>query len=148
MSVRFTSCLTVVRVRSRLNVSLPRSKFMLLKIVRNALGMLIVFFDWLTRPKKTKRDPESQARAQAALEGHTLYQLYACPFCVKTRRAVHRLGVNVTTRDINKDPQNRISLQQGGGQVKVPCLRIDSAEETQWMYESSEIIQYLESKVA
>ncbi len=121
---------------------------MLLKFVRNALGMLIVFLDWLTRPKAVKRDPESQAKAQSALDGHSLYQLYACPFCVKTRRAVHSLGVNVDTRDINKDPQNRIALQQGGGQVKVPCLRIDANGETTWMYESNDIIQYLQSKVA
>lgn len=120
---------------------------MILKFVRNALGLIIVFFDWVSRPKPIQRNAEDQVNAQARLEGHSLYQFFACPFCVKTRRAIHTLGVNVELRDINKEAHHRQDLEQGGGKVKVPCLRIDEGENTRWMYESSDIIDYLNANV-
>ena len=121
---------------------------MILKVLRNAMGLPIVFFDWLTRPTPIRRSTEDQQTAQAALNGHALYQLYACPFCVKTRRAVHTLGVDLEARNINKHPHFRAELEQGGGRVKVPCLRIEREGDVQWMYESKDIISYLESRVA
>ena len=35
-------------------------------------------------------------------------------------------------------------LELNGGKVQVPCLRIDSAGEVSWLYESNDIINYLE----
>jgi glutaredoxin len=121
---------------------------MILKLTRNALGLIIVFFDWLSRPKPVQRTQEHQAKAQDALTGHSLYQFYACPFCVKTRRAVHGLGVYLEARNINKQPQHRADLQAGGGRVKVPCLRIEDNNEVRWLYQSKEIIAYLEQRIA
>ena len=35
----------------------------------------------------------------------------------------------------------------GGGDLKVPCLRVEDGQgEVQWMYESGEIIGYLEGR--
>lgn len=121
---------------------------MLLKFIRNALGLIIVFFDWLTKPKVAIRSAEEQQAAQQAMEGHSLYQFYACPFCVKTRRAIRALGITVEERDINKNPEHRSELEVGGGRVKAPCLRIDNGEGVQWMYESNDIIAYLEQRVS
>lgn len=84
-------------------------------------------------------------REAAAL---SLYQFHACPFCVKTRRAIHRLNVPVAIRDAKGDPLARAELQAGGGKVKVPCLRIEEAGGTRWMYESNDIIAYLEQRYA
>lgn len=107
---------------------------MFLKFARNALGLIIVFFDWLTKPKATSRNETDQSKAQVAVQGHSLYQLYACPFCVKTRRAIHQLGVDIEPRDINKKDQYRHELDTEAGRVKVPCLRIDDGDKTSWMY--------------
>ncbi len=41
----------------------------------------------------------------------------------------------------------RKQLESGGGRIKVPCLRIENEEQVRWMYESKEIISYLESRV-
>ncbi|WP_193678902.1 MULTISPECIES: glutathione S-transferase N-terminal domain-containing protein, partial [Gammaproteobacteria] len=46
------------------------------------------------------------------------------------------------------DPQARQALLEGGGKVKVPCLRIEENGQVRWMYESSEIIAYLEGRFA
>ena len=119
---------------------------MLIKLVRNALGAVIVFFDWVSRPKSIQRTPDEQSRIQSAMDGLSLYQFRACPFCVKTRRAIHALGVDIELRDINKDLRHREDLQEGGGQVKVPCLRIEDNNEVRWMYESNDIIAYLNQR--
>ena len=119
---------------------------MLVKIVRNALGLIIVGADKISRPRAMVRSEEAQASLSRALSGHSLYQLFACPFCVKTRRAMHRLNIDLETRDVGRDTSHRAALQAGGGRVKVPCLRIDRDGETQWMYESDDIIAYLENQ--
>ena len=117
---------------------------MLIKALRNGLGLIIVFCDKVSRPKKTIRTADEQKEIQEFLSGHALYQFFACPFCVKTRRAIHRLNLDIELRDINKNRQHRQDLEAGGGRVKVPCLRIERNGKSEWMYESSDIIQYLE----
>ena len=121
---------------------------MFLKLFRNALGSVVVFLDWVSRPKPIQRSPDEQMRVQSAFDGLSLYQFRACPFCVKTRRAIHVLGVDVELRDINKEIKHREELQQGGGRVKVPCLRIEDNNGVSWMYESGEIIEYLNQRAS
>ncbi|USE36710.1 glutaredoxin [Endozoicomonas sp. SCSIO W0465] len=117
---------------------------MLLKIIRNVLGCGIVVADKLTRPKAIVRSPEQQARVDAQTANMSLYQFKACPFCVKTRRAIHKLGLNIQTMDAMNDAQARNELQQMGGKIQVPCLRIQEADKDDtWMYESDDIILYL-----
>ena len=121
---------------------------MIVKALRVGLGQLIVFGDWISRPAKRKRNPAAQAQVDQAARQLSLYQFHACPFCVKTRRALHRLNVPVTLRDAKHDPVHRQALLEGGGRVKVPCLRIDEGDKTTWMYESKDIIAYLDGRFA
>ena len=121
---------------------------MLVKALRNGLGMIIVFISWLTQPKPVKRNEAEQAKIEASLQGLALYQLYACPFCVKTRRAMHRLNITIDLRDIGKQSSYRQELEQQGGRVKVPCLRIEEKGEVRWLYESDDIIRYLDQRCA
>jgi glutaredoxin len=123
-------------------------KALIIKGIRNALGLIIVFIDWITRPKATQRSDHEQAKAQTAVTGISLYQFFACPFCVKTRRAIHALNVNIESRDINKDLNFRTELQENAGKVKVPCLRIEENNEVRWMYESNDIIEFIQNKVS
>ena len=119
---------------------------MLLKALREGLGRLIVFINFVTRPRPMQRSEEAQARVNEEASSLTLYQFYACPFCVRTRRAIHRLNLPIETRDAQNDPVDRQALKEGGGEIKVPCLRIEEAGETRWMYESMDIISYLEDR--
>lgn len=119
---------------------------MILKMLREGLGRLVLFFDWLTRPKPVQRSPEQQQLVEQQLRGMKLYQLHACPFCIKTRRALHRLALPIETRDVQKGSPWREELEQGGGRIQVPCLRIESDGQDVWMYESGDIIRYLEQR--
>jgi glutaredoxin len=118
----------------------------ILKALREGLGRLIVLIDFLTRPKPLQRDPEAQRAVDAAARDLSLYQFYACPFCIKTRRALRRLNVPVQTRDAQNDATHRAALETGGGKIQVPCLRIDEHGATRWVYESKDIIAYLEKR--
>lgn len=121
---------------------------MIIKALRNGLGQLIIFADWLTRPKALKRTAEQQAEIDAQTANLALYQFHACPFCVKVRRAMHAFNIMVELRDAKDNAQFRQELLEQGGRVKVPCLRIEEAGEVRWMYESNDIIQYLQERFA
>ncbi|GGY31406.1 hypothetical protein GCM10011297_00120 [Bacterioplanes sanyensis] len=120
---------------------------MLLKVVRNTLGYSIAAVDIMTRLPGKKRSATEQAQVDAETRQLALYQFTACPFCIKTRRAIHKLGLAIETRDAMNDAQSRSELEQQGGKVKVPCLRISEAGKPDvWMYESGDIISYLQQR--
>ncbi|MFU8815728.1 MAG: glutaredoxin family protein [Pseudomonadales bacterium] len=77
-------------------------------------------------------------------ERYTLYQYQSCPFCHRVRRFLDHSAIEVELRDTMRDPQARRELIQGGGRGTVPCLRIDREGEVVWMYESLDIIDYLQ----
>tara|TARA_R110000868_G_scaffold120477_2_gene319719 strand:+ start:6640 stop:6978 length:339 start_codon:yes stop_codon:yes gene_type:complete len=111
------------------------------------LGYIIVAISFITSPRKAKRPVEQQAQVNKVAEGLTLYQFYACPFCVKVRRAMRRLNIPVATLNAQQ-AEHKTALLEGGGRVKVPCLRIVENGSSQWLYESKEIVAYLEQRCA
>lgn len=119
---------------------------MLIKALRAGLGQLIVFGDAITRPRPQRRSAQGQAAVIKDAANLSLYQFQACPFCVKTRRALHRLNVPMTLHDAKNDPVRREHLRAGGGKIKVPCLHIQDQGQSRWLYESNEIIAYLEQR--
>lgn len=119
---------------------------MILKLLRNAAGGLIVLVDRLTRPSKLERSPELQQEVESELRQMTLYQLYACPFCIKTRRALHRLNLPMEIRSVSTGSPYRQELELGGGRIQAPCLRLQQEGGDVWMYESGDIISYLEQR--
>lgn len=119
------------------------------KPVRWVLGQIIIFIDWATRPKPLQRSPEKQAEVDVQTKGMALYHFQMCPFCVKTRRQIRRLGLNIENRDARNDPKWNQELIDEGGKYQVPCLKIIKDDgSVEWMYESTVINQYLEDKYA
>jgi glutaredoxin len=116
------------------------------KPVRWVLGQIIIFIDWITRPKPVQRSAEAQAEVDKQTENMALYHFQMCPFCVKTRRQIHRLGLNIENRDARNDERWNQELINEGGKYQVPCLKITKADgSVEWMYESTDINQYLEN---
>ncbi|MBY4675103.1 glutaredoxin family protein [Marinobacterium arenosum] len=115
-------------------------------VIRWILGRIILLLNFIFSPRSPKRPAEEQAKLDQATANLALYQFEACPFCVKVRRAMKRHGLNIETRDAKKDARARDELMQGGGRVKVPCLRIEEEGEVKWMYESGDIVRYLENR--
>jgi len=73
----------------------------------------------------------------------TLYHSPLCGYCLRVRRAIWRLSLQIELRSINDNPQWAHELRIQGGKNQVPCLRIDHADYTEWLYESEDIISYL-----
>jgi len=122
-------------------------KALLLKVFREGVGGLMAFISYLTSPRKVKRDAETQLQVNREVESMSMYQYFACPFCIKTRRTVHRLNIPLEYRDAQiRGGEHRNALEQEGGALKVPCLRIDNGDETTWLYESREIVAYLNQR--
>ena len=114
------------------------------KTVRLIVGPILTIGDALTAPKGIERPTEQQSNIDQETASLVLFQFKTCPFCIKTRRAIKRLSLNIETRDAQRDQDNRQQLLTGGGQIKVPCLQIaDTNGNMTWMYESDDIIQYL-----
>ncbi|MDT0595035.1 glutathione S-transferase N-terminal domain-containing protein [Glaciecola petra] len=116
--------------------------------LRNALGCVIVFFDLITRGRKLKRSAQAQQKVESQLASLALYQFFACPFCIKTRRKMYKLNLPIVKRSISKDSPYRDDLLQNGGKIQAPCLRIENQGEVTWLYESKAIISYLEQRFA
>lgn len=87
----------------------------------------------------------------------SLYYSLACPYCQRVLAAMDNMGfkpnyrqhmageITLCDRGQNK---HRNDLVSGGGKATVPCLRIEREGKTEWMYESSDIIKFLQSNFA
>jgi glutathione S-transferase len=106
-------------------------------------------FDFL-KPHPPERSPQEQARVSRELSGLALYHFTTCPYCVRVRRALARLGLDeLELRDIRRDPEARRELIEGGGKGQVPCLRIEEdGGSVRWLYESADIVRWLEARFA
>jgi|SaaInl5LU_22_DNA_1037371.scaffolds.fasta_scaffold96363_2 glutaredoxin len=119
-----------------------------MSVIRWVLGILILFFDWVFTPRSIKRDEMAQTAVDESMTGLVLYQYRACPFCVKVRRALKRDAIKLETRDAKRSETARNELVTGGGKLKVPCLRTVDQGEVRWIYDSSDIVDYLQDRIA
>lgn len=119
------------------------------RTVRRIIGPVMLLIDKLTTPKGINRPAEAQQQLDEVTQQLALYQFKTCPFCMKVRREIKRLSLNIELRDAQHDSQHRAHLLQEGGQVKVPCLRINQRDgAATWLYESDKVIQYLRTLAA
>ncbi len=117
------------------------------RLLRWPLGQLVIFIDRITRPEVPVIPPDKRAELDAMTSTMKLYQFRQCPFCVKTRRNIRRLGLNIETRDARNDPQWNGELINQGGIYQVPCLRVVKEDGSiDWIYESDNIIEFLDHR--
>ncbi len=134
-------------------ITRPNESFMKIVIryffrtLRMILTPFMLIAEAITTPKAITRTAAEQAILNRASEKLALYQFKACPFCIKVRKQMARLGLTIETRDAQHNLQHRAALEAGGGKVKVPCLLIqhdDGREE--WLYESDVINEWLRER--
>ena len=118
---------------------------MIFKLTRKLIGHLIVTADKMTSPSAPKRPAQEQDILDEKTNSLTLYEMLACPFCVKVRREIKRLGLNIQKRDVKRNQNDMSDLLEGGGKFQVPCLRIETEQQVNWLYESDDIVNYLRS---
>lgn len=115
------------------------------RTLRAVLGPMLLLGDRLTRPKGRVRSADAQQAVDARTRDLALYHFPTCPFCLKTRRAMRRLSLDIELRDARNDAAHRAALVAGGGKPQVPCLLIRGGDGRQtWLYESDAIKAYLD----
>ncbi|MGJ8679955.1 glutathione S-transferase N-terminal domain-containing protein [Paraglaciecola sp.] len=119
-----------------------------INLIRNLLGGIIVLIDLITRGFPLKRPIQDQKQIEQEAKDLSLYQFFACPFCIKTRRAMYKLNLPIAKRNASSGSPFRDELLAEGGKIQTPCLRIEKDGKVEWLYESSEIIRYLQQRFA
>ena len=125
--------------------TLIRAFFRTLRLV---LAPAVLIAEKLSTPKAAiERTPEQQSEVDRSCKSLVLYQFRSCPFCVKVRKEIARLGLTIEVRDAQLDPVHRQALAEGGGRVKVPCMRITHEDQSvEWLYESDDINAWLHKR--
>lgn len=119
------------------------------KTLRIVLGPVMLLKEIVIRPKGLNRSQAAQENADRLCKTLVLYQYKTCPFCIKVRQEITRLSLKIHRIDAQQQGHDRQALLQGGGQAKVPCLKItDPAGNSQWLYDSEKIIGYLRGRFA
>jgi len=112
--------------------------------LRAVLGPFLLLGNWLTRPRGVVRPPAEQQAVDARTRNLALYHFPTCPFCLKTRRVIRRLSLDIELRNARSDEAHRAALIAGGGKPQVPCLLITGEDGQQsWLYESDAINAWL-----
>ena len=86
----------------------------------------------------TRKKPENTTQ-------FSLYYYDSCPFCARVLRSLNQVKVDVELRNVMSDSNHRSALQQATGRTTVPCLRIDNGTDSEWMFESMDIMRFLQS---
>lgn len=122
---------------------------MFFRTLRLVLMPFMLLWAKLAMPKGVVRSAEAQQQVERECAKLALYHFQTCPFCIKVRHEMGRLSLPITLRDAQHDAEHKEALLQGGGKVQTPCLRITGDDgQVQWMYESGDIIQYLQQRFA
>lgn len=74
----------------------------------------------------------------------SLYYYDSCPYCRMVLQEISRLNIEVEKRNIMLSEEHYQALVKGGGDQMVPCLLIEEGSSQQWLYESRDIIRYLQ----
>lgn len=87
----------------------------------------------------------------------SLYFSPYCPYCHRVLNAMQSMGLSpdlavadaggIALLDTVADRDAAQALRNGGGKSTVPCLRIDRNGEIEWLYESLDIIDFLQTQL-
>ncbi len=119
------------------------------KTLRLILMPFMLLWAKLATPKGVVREAQVQQQVDQTCRKLALYHFKTCPFCIKVRHEMARLSLPIKLRDAQHDAGHRNDLLNGGGKVQTPCLQItDDQGKVSWLYESNEIIKYLQQRFA
>jgi glutaredoxin len=108
-------------------------------------GIFFMFADNWFKVKPVVRNNEEQCSLDRESRRIQLYFCKTCPMSIRIKRRCEQLGLRVVEKDVKRVNAYRNELIHGGGEVRVPCLRIEglNGQETRWLYEGNNILQYL-----
>jgi glutaredoxin len=134
---------------------------MFFKGLRLVLMPFMLLWAKVGKPTGIIRATEVQESVNLECAKLALYHFQTCPFCIKVRHEMARLSLPIPLRDAQYEPKHsnnpkhhtnpnhKADLVQGGGKFQTPCLRIEDAQgNVRWLYESNDIIKYMQQRFA
>jgi glutathione S-transferase len=76
---------------------------------------------------------------------YALYYHDSCPFCQRVLSVLPNINVPVEKRNVIKHAHFRDEQYAATNRTTVPCLLIEDGDQQQWMFESADIIRYLQT---
>jgi len=118
--------------------------------IRRLKGLCLMWADRWVSVKPVKRSAEEQSSLDRESRRIQLYFCKTCPKSIRIKRYCQFLGLRVVEKDVMRVNSYRKELIHGGGEVRVPCLRIEGnkGKETRWMYDGDQIFDYLNRRFA
>jgi hypothetical protein len=119
-----------------------------MSVMQRMQGLCFMFADSCFKVKPVQRSSEEQASLDRESRRIQLYFCKTSPSSIKVKRRCEQLGLRIVEKDVERVNAYRNELIHGGGEVRVPCLRIEGTKgkETRWLYDGQEILAYLERR--
>lgn len=129
------------------NVSRAQSGMMAvtMNLTRQMKGMALNLMDRVVPVRPVARDRREQSRLNRESRRMQLYFCRSCPSSISVKRHCEKLGLRVVEKDVDRVNSFRNELVRGGGQPRVPCLRIADGQKEHWLYSPDAILNYLNS---
>ena len=97
-----------------------------------------------TFKKRTKQVSDDVMTVTPGYEGLFLYYRQSCPFCRYVSAYLKSKGIVIDGKNIIENQKDLNELISRGGKRQVPCLKIVIGCSEKWLYESTDIVEFIE----
>ena len=117
-----------------------------MSLTRQLKGRALHIVDRLVPVRPQLRTPAEHDLMERESRRMHLYYARHCPSSISIRRHCERIGLRVVEKDVHKVNTYRNELLSGGGEPRVPCLRIDDEQGARWLYSPEAIRDFLNKR--
>lgn len=118
-----------------------------MNLTRHIKGKTLGLVDRFLPVKPIERPAEEQTLLNRESRRMHLYYSRQCPSSISVKRYLERAGLHPVTKEVERADAYRNELVKGGGESRVPCLRICTRSGDRWIYSPEAIINYLEKRL-
>lgn len=117
-----------------------------MSLTRQLKGKALDLVDRLVPVRTQQRSAEQRNLLERESRRMHLYYTRCCPSSISIRRHCERIGLRVVEKDVLRVNAYRHELLNGGGEPRVPCLRIDDEQGGRWLYSPEAIRDFLDKR--
>ena len=118
-----------------------------MNLTRHLKAKTLSLVDQLVPVKPVERPQEQQSLLNRESRRMHLYYCRSCPSSITVKRNFERAGLHPVEKDVERVDAYRNELVNGGGESRVPCLRVCGHDGDKWIYSPEAIIGYLEQRL-
>lgn len=117
-----------------------------MKLTRHLKGKALDLVDRLVPVRPQPCSEQQRDLLERESRRMHLYYCRTCPSSIAIKRHCEKLGLRVVEKDVVRVNAYRNELLNGGGEPRVPCLRIDDNQGPRWLYSPEAIRSYLNKR--